>query len=474
MVSEQTSMASEIPSSSSPLPDNPPNTDNQPFQFSISPSIFTNPASPFYLPHGESPGTILVSQPLIGKNYNTWSRSMIIALTAKNKLAFVDGSLLQPAVESGVEYQAWIRCNNMVLSWILNSVSKEIAASVIYIDTCHGMWLDLKECFSQKNGPRVFQLQKSISALTQDNSSVSCYFTQLKSLWDELSNYRPIPPCSCGGMKVVAAHYHQEYVYQFLMGLNESFTAIRGQILLMEPLPSINKVFSMITQEEKQQEISVKNPSFNLESTALMTAPVARFVKQPYRKDKPVCTHCKVPGHTADKCYWLHGFPPGFKFTKNLNKPSSSHSANNVQEFDLVSVTQPQQHDPLQAVPQLTITPIQCQQLLSLLQQQFLVQQPFANMAGSIPTTPSAPASSSSSITGSFSHFFSINPKYSVFSSISIPKFPPSTSKSTPWIIDTGATDLMINCPSLFTTITAVVSTYVKLPNGSVVPVTHI
>jgi hypothetical protein len=95
-------------------------------------------------------------------------------------------------------------------------------------------------------------------------------------------------------------------------------------------------------------------------------------------------------------------------------------------------------------------------------------------MAGSIPTTPSAPAFSSSSVTGSFSHFFSLNPKYSVFSSTSIPKFPPSTSKSTPWIIDTGATDHMINCPSLFTTITAVVSTYVKLPNGSVVSVTHI
>jgi hypothetical protein len=32
----------------------------------------------------------------------------------------------------------------------------------------------------------------------------------------------------------------------------------------------------------------------------------------------------------------------------------------------------------------------------------------------------------------------------------------------------------MINCPSLFTTITDVVSTFVKLPNGYVVPVTHI
>jgi hypothetical protein len=245
---------------------------------------------------------------------------MLMALIAKNKLAFVDGSLPQPSVNAGIEYHAWIRCNNMILSWILNSVSKEIAASIIYIDTCHGIWIDLNERFLQKNGPRVFQLQKSISALSQDNSSVSSYFTQLKSLWDELNNYRPIPSCSCGGMKIVAEHYHQEYVYQFLMGLNESFAAICGQILLMEPLPSVNKVFSMITQEEKHQEIYVKTQAFNLDSTALMTTPVNRFVKQSYRKDNPVCTHCGVPGHTADKCYRIHGFPLGFKFTKNLKK----------------------------------------------------------------------------------------------------------------------------------------------------------
>jgi hypothetical protein len=90
----------------------------------------------------------------------------------------------------------------------------------------------------------------------------------------------------------------------------------------------------MIIQEEKQQEISVKTQPFAQEFAALMTksiAPVARFVK-------PVCFHCGVSGHTVDKCYRLHGFPPGFKFTKS---PSSLHSANNVQEIGVVSVTQP-------------------------------------------------------------------------------------------------------------------------------------
>jgi hypothetical protein len=129
---------------------------------SSSSSHLDNFSNPFFLHNGDSPGTVLVSQPLIGENYNTCSRSMTMALQAKIKLKFVDGTLVKPTDPDGAE--AWTRCNDMILSWILNSLSKEIAASVIYINTCSEMWMDLKECFSKKNGPR-FQLHKSISTL---------------------------------------------------------------------------------------------------------------------------------------------------------------------------------------------------------------------------------------------------------------------------------------------------------------------
>lgn len=107
---------------------------------------------------------------------------MVMALTAKNKLSFLNGSLSKPSDELGVECHAWIRCNTMVTSWILNLVSKDIAASVIYIDNAADVWIDLKECFSQKNGPRIYQIQKSISALSQDDLSVGAYFTKIKAL----------------------------------------------------------------------------------------------------------------------------------------------------------------------------------------------------------------------------------------------------------------------------------------------------
>ena len=105
------------------------------------------------------------------------------------------------------------------------------------------------------------------------------------------------------------------------MGLNESFTAVRGQILLMDPMPPINKGFSLIRQEERQRSIGSLNGSLNtpfVESTALMCkseGPKYRGNKQSigHKKERPTCNHCGLLGHTVDKCYKLHGFPPGYK-----------------------------------------------------------------------------------------------------------------------------------------------------------------
>lgn len=52
---------------------------------------------------------------------------MIISLTVKNKLSFVDGSLSKP---SGDLLSSWIICNSIVTTWILNSTSKEISGNV--------------------------------------------------------------------------------------------------------------------------------------------------------------------------------------------------------------------------------------------------------------------------------------------------------------------------------------------------------
>ncbi|KAF8387898.1 hypothetical protein HHK36_026560 [Tetracentron sinense] len=320
-------------------------------------------SNPYFLHHGDSPGAILVSQQLTGDNYSSWKRAMEMALTAKNKIGFVNGSLPKPSDESDSDPLSfsWCRCNNMLLSWLLNSVSKEIAASIIYIDSAADIWMDLQDRFSHLNGPRVFQLQQTMSSLSQGNDSVSTYFTSLKGIWDELDHQEPLPCCTCGAVKVLQAKHQRKYVYQFLIGLNESNSHVRGQILLLDPLPPMNKVFSLVLQEERQCGLFISSNSFNQNTTALLTKTTSssqnRINNKTYqnRKDRPTCSHCGITGHTMEKYYKLHGFPPRYKFTKGKN---TSLAVNQVSsETDN---------------PQLPITYEQCQQLMNMFKPAFL------------------------------------------------------------------------------------------------------
>jgi len=369
--------------------------------------------------------------------------------------------------------QQWMLLNTqhgigvtMVLSWILNSVSQEISSSIIYIKPAQEMWDDIMERFSQSNGPRIFQLQKAISALSQNNNSVSSYYTSLKGLWDELNNYRPLPLCSCGTSRTVLDYQHQEYVFQFLMGLNESFSHIRGQILLMDPLPPINKIFSMIVQEERQREItSTFFAPLNHAPAAMASkyTPSRTQGSKPQgftRKERPLCTHCGLLGHTIEKCYKLHGYPPGYKFTKGKPLPSS---ANLVHDSPL---------------PQLPLSSEQCQQLLTLLRSKCS-----DDASSSVNIPASAPTDNQdhlfSEMAGKSHHSICFQSslsrdKHSVFSSDSLFKIAINNSVDHPWIIDTGATDHMVCSLSFLTTITSIVSKHVRLPNGQFAKVTHI
>ena len=144
--------------------------------------------NPFFLPANENPGLMLTSQPLTGpENCMSWARSMILALSSRNKFGFVDGSIVEPDSSSSL-YNSWSRCNTTVLSWLTNSLSLDLKASVMYINNARDLWIDLKNRLSQGNAPRSFELGKEIAHLSQRSLSVSSYFTKFKTLWNEYAN----------------------------------------------------------------------------------------------------------------------------------------------------------------------------------------------------------------------------------------------------------------------------------------------
>lgn len=52
-----------------------------------------NPSSPFNIHLGENPLVVLVSPPLSGANYHSWTQLMKRAMVSKNKFLFVDGRI---------------------------------------------------------------------------------------------------------------------------------------------------------------------------------------------------------------------------------------------------------------------------------------------------------------------------------------------------------------------------------------------
>lgn len=52
-----------------------------------------DPSSSFFLHHGETPRAILVPHPLVGDNFLTWAKAMKLAMDAKSKLSFINGSI---------------------------------------------------------------------------------------------------------------------------------------------------------------------------------------------------------------------------------------------------------------------------------------------------------------------------------------------------------------------------------------------
>lgn len=210
----------------------------------------------------------------------------------------------------------------------MRSIHTDLASSILYDNTAKEGWDDLAGRFHQPNAPRLFQIKQQISSLRQDNLSFSAYFPRLKASWDEQSSLTSLPACSCGTVKSASDLIQQDRVMQFLQGLHESFSALRSHILLIEPFRSVNKVYALVSQEEKQRELYLSHlPS--TEADVLAAKKVNGFDTRRrfgnggtngIPRSTKNCRYFHLDGHTIEECYKLHGYPP-----RNPGKPSPNH-----------------------------------------------------------------------------------------------------------------------------------------------------
>lgn len=376
----------------------------------------------YYLHPSDNPGMQITTVTLSENNYNQWQRSMEIALSSKLKLGFVDGSYAKPAATSPLLVH-WLRCNNMITSWILNSVSVEIRNSIVYLKSARDIWLDLEVRFAQSNVPKLFNLRKEICHLTQGSLSVSAYFTKFRTIHDELECLVTKPRCTCNLCTCTVNAKLNEMdknvqLTQFLMGLNDTYITIRGQILLMNP-PSLSQSYAILLQEENQR---ATHNSLNVTSDNIAMSVRPQYANKSQNKGifgkksgdpSIICDYCHMSGHLKDKCYCIYGYPNWHKlFSKPKPKPRFQTPRNSVvanvthvssdSSSLLTPPIEPTSPGVQFSTPGLSLSDSQCQQLILMLQKNMSTNQTNVLDFGGSVGWPSNHSANTVQVAGSF------------------------------------------------------------------------
>ncbi|GJU96968.1 ribonuclease H-like domain-containing protein [Tanacetum coccineum] len=187
--------------------------------------------NPLHLQTNDNNSGSLVNIKLTGfENYRVWHTAMKIALQARNKMGFVDGTCVKSAYASSVPLSnQWERCNAVVLSWLLSSISEGLYLSKFY------------------------------------SENADEYYHKLDSLWREFDILTKLTPCSCDAKAELGKHQQLMKLMQFLMGLDDVYQPIRSSLLTQTELPEIKDAFIIVCREESHRGLGKGGSSKNVE-----------------------------------------------------------------------------------------------------------------------------------------------------------------------------------------------------------------
>ncbi|KAB2628709.1 hypothetical protein D8674_033504 [Pyrus ussuriensis x Pyrus communis] len=129
--------------------------------------------------------------------------------------------------------------------------------------------------------------------LRQEGQPVGVYYADLKSVWQELDQRRPIQMVCAVDLKTLREEIQIDRVYAFFAGLDDVFDKVNNQ----GGLPSM----AMISRP------AGTNRSSNSSNQSLNSRPFNRE-----NKDDLKCNFCGQTRHTEDTCFTKHGVPDWF------------------------------------------------------------------------------------------------------------------------------------------------------------------
>lgn len=165
-------------------------------------------------------------------------------ICGKGKEDYLSDKSSVPAI-TDQKYKIWKAENNMVMSWLINSMTTEIGENFLLYSTAREIWEAVRETYSDsENTSELFEIEGKLHELRQGDMQVTQYFTQLSRLWQQLHMFKNRKwDCTSDSLtykKIVET----KRVFKFLLGLNKELDEVRGRILAIKPLPNIREAFA--------------------------------------------------------------------------------------------------------------------------------------------------------------------------------------------------------------------------------------
>ncbi|CAB4283908.1 unnamed protein product [Prunus armeniaca] len=145
--------------------------EENPFSQEAESSSILSPSNPSDI--DVNPNQRLSSVLLNEFNYFPWSRAVTLALGGRSKLGFINGNIEAPDVSSP-NYESWLCKDQLVMSWLLNSIERKVAEIFIFYGSSFIYGRLSKKCMAIKTiMPVFFNSRKTLQAFNKRVSLLS-------------------------------------------------------------------------------------------------------------------------------------------------------------------------------------------------------------------------------------------------------------------------------------------------------------
>ena len=109
-----------------------------------------------------------------------------MSTSGKEKDEYLTREVQKPAKEDK-GYHRWKTENNLVMSWLLNSMNGDISENFLLYEAAKGIWDAAHETFStHDNTVELFAVEGILYDLCQGEDSITQYYTKLSRLWQQV------------------------------------------------------------------------------------------------------------------------------------------------------------------------------------------------------------------------------------------------------------------------------------------------